>query len=407
MDLKNISNKLISTLFIFTIFDVYSFLSIRDFEITTGIFIMIVVYLLKIIDIRSYIVEFNFTNIMAYIMIVYCMLNFLFQGGQATSLIYISFFLIFLILSYREIDEDEFQNIVNKYIYITSIVALYAIYQSFARTYGWSFAELYFEPIMQHGYNWTNSIYLGGVLFWRSNGIYKEPSFLSQYTALAICFLHIKFWKEKKKIYLVLMIIDIIAIILSFSGTGILVLFTFAIYRSFYWIKFNRSKLKAIKCISILSIITFGVVFLQNNIYVQYFYSRISEISTNSASGGMRFIGPFIALKESLKNNFFMGVGVGRRIDFVENLSLGFNTLTSQSTLARIGIDLGIFGMLFFIIILVSLFLFDKKKNLYNEYYTTILIFCFIQLFNGEYFLSVTYWAFIYFINVTIKKRNT
>ncbi|KOA20580.1 hypothetical protein CLHOM_07220 [Clostridium homopropionicum DSM 5847] len=411
MYIKKTSDKLINMLIIFTIFDAYSIFFIKDFTITVGIFIIGIVCILKIIDFKNFRIgyKYNLTNKVAYIMIIYCMFNFLINNGKITSLVYTIFFLTFLILSYRQVEESEFERIIDIYIYITSILSIYAIYQFLGRSYGWPLSNLYYEPIMQKGYNWSNSISFGGKIFFRANAIYKEPSLLSQYTALSICFLYIKFWNEKNKVFLILIVIDMIAIILSFAGTGILVLLVFFTFRIFSWIKSHKRKFNLKNCLFIFFIICITILSIkifQNNIYLQTFLNRKNEIFSNTSSGGIRFVGPFIALRESLQNNFFLGNGIGNRLMFIENLRLGISTVSSQSTLPRVGIDLGIIGLINFLLILFSLLLFDKRKNLNNKYYFTIALFCFIQLFNGEYFLSVTYWAFVYFINIKINLKN-
>ena len=67
-----------------------------------------------------------------------------------------------------------------------NVIAIYGIYQLFARVYGFPFGDLIqFKAIWLKRFNWSNQIYILGMHIYRSNAVFREPSF-SQYLAINI-----------------------------------------------------------------------------------------------------------------------------------------------------------------------------------------------------------------------------
>ncbi|MBC2397114.1 hypothetical protein [Clostridium tetanomorphum] len=397
---NRLGKTIINYLIIFAIFDAYSYNINDTFGITLVLFSIGLIFVTSFVYLKNIGIIKNKLTLCVILCIMYLLVNFILNGGKITSLLFLIFYLLFLMISYRKVKVNEFNKIVNVYIVVTTILSVYGIYQFFGRLNNWPLVDLYFENMMNKGFNWSNQTIIFNKLVWRSNAIYKEPSFFSQFTALTCYFCYLKFIYEKNNVFILILLINLLGLILSFAGTGVLILFSFFVFELLFRYK---SKFRTKILYFMIFIIFIGILscFLDINKFIEYFISRTNEIFNNRSSGGIRFIGPFIALKESLKENFFIGNGIGSRIEFIEGLGLSISTISAQSTVARIGIDLGMIGIVFwFILIYFSV----NKKNLWNKYYVGFIIFILVQMFNGEYFLSTSYWPFLYFINCSISK---
>ena len=109
---------------------------------------------------------------------------------------------------------------------IMNAMAIYGIYQFFGRIFSLPFCDLIIEGHMVPGFNWSNSIYSFGIIVERSNAIFREPSFFSQFLAMNILIYANKLLKEDIKLkYFLLAFLNLSAMILSFSGTGFIILF--------------------------------------------------------------------------------------------------------------------------------------------------------------------------------------
>ena len=263
---------------------------------------------------------------------------------------------------------------------------------------------------MIKGFNWTNPIWISGKKFIRVNSIYREPSFYSQFTALGVILLISKFIKEKRVSLkeLIYVIINLIGIILSFSGTGLIILGIYIIYAFLFEIKNIEKKIKIIFILSsvliVLLILSLLIGVNNKNDIMMYFLNRLSEVFNNSGSGGIRFVGAFETLKESLGSRTLIGYGIGSRQTFFNKYALDIHgTETIDSTIPRIGVELGIIGIILWLSFLCTFI----NRNISNIYYRCILLFIFIQMFNGDYFLQITNWIFIYFINCKIQFINS
>lgn len=390
-----------SLLIIGTIFQSYMLFEVLGFEMTLPmIFIMVAdfIFIIKLIKPKC-----NIRNIISIVFIIYIMFNYLinYEYSELGSMVLSIFFIGSVIFTSRNINEDKFNKYVKIYVIIATILSVYGIYQFIGRSNNLPFTDLSFEGYMVRGFNWTNPIWISGNKFIRINAIYREPSFYSQFTALAIIFIISNMINNKlnyKKI--VAIIINLIGMVLSFSGTGFIILGIFMIYIFLFEMKNINKKIKYI-----LVGIGLGILFIiinliiPNNALLEYFISRFNEISNNSGSGGIRFVGAFDTLIESLKINPFLGHGIGsREIFFNKYASHIHGTPNIDSTIPRIGVELGLIGICLWILFMISFI----NRNTKNIYYRCIVLFLFVQLINGDYFLQITNWIFIYFINCNI-----
>ncbi|MGL4730499.1 MAG: hypothetical protein ACRCW0_02815, partial [Clostridium sp.] len=345
----------------------------------------------------------NKRNFVSLIFIFYIMFNFLinYKYSELSSLILSIFFVGSIIFTYRTIDEEKFNKYIRIYISIVTVLSIYGIYQFIGRINGWAFSDLYIEGHMIQGFNWTNPIWLNGNVFYRVNSIYREPSFYSQFTALGIIFIFAQIKKDKKinSKNICFIIINLLGMCLSFSGTGFLILIPFFIYYFFIedasFSKITKNLIIMIFLFIIL-IIILHIVNADNTI-IEYFISRISEVTNNTGSGGIRFISAFENMKTVLEAKPLFGYGIGSRDIIFNNFSMNIKQV--DSTLPRIGMELGVLGLVFWILFLMTYF---DKNNMKNKFYKYIVFFLIIQLFNGDYFLQITNWIFLYFINCKI-----
>ena len=128
--------------------------------------------------------------------------------------------------------------------------------------------------------------------------------------------------------------------------------------------------------------------------------NRVYEVIEGRNSGGMRYVGPFKLLLLSLEQHPILGFGPGTREMVYKKLAKGIViTENIDSTIPRIGIEIGVIGIVLW---LMFIFYLINKDSLNNKYYYAITIFILVQLFNGDQFLSSVYWPFLYFLNCKI-----
>lgn len=400
------NNYINSLLIVGTLFQAYTIFTIVGFEMDVAMICIILadlIFIIKLVKPKN-----NKRNYISLIFIFYIMFNFLinYKYSELSSLILSIFFIGSIIFTYRSIDEETFNEYIKIYIGIVTVLSIYGIYQFIGRINGWFFSDLYMEGHMIQGFNWTNLIWLNGNVFYRVNSIYREPSFYSQFTALGIIFILGKIKNESKIKFkdILFIIINLVGMILSFSGTGFLILIPFIIYY-FFIEDFNFTKIIKNLILLIFSLIIVLIIlhiFKLDNTIIKYFFSRIGEVTNNTGSGGIRFASAFENMKTVLESNPLLGYGIGSR-DSIFNV-FSMNIKKVDSTLPRIGMELGLLGIMIWGLFLATYF---DKSNMKNKFYKYILFFLIIQLFNGEYFLQITNWIFLYFINCKIVFNNS
>lgn len=390
-----------SILIIVMLFQSYKIFNVGSFEMGIPMICIIIVDLIFIIKLTK--PRYNMTNFISVIFIIYILFNYLinYKYSELNSMILSIFFIGSIITTYREISSEKFNKYIQLYIVIATILSIYGIYQFLGRINGWIFSDLYIDGYMINGFNWTNPIWLNGNIFYRVNAIYREPSFYSQFTALAIIFIFSNLKENSGKTIknIIFILINLIGMVLSFSGTGFLILVPFLIYYLFIE---GASFDKVIK--NIILVIVFSIIFIVGmymfnigDTIIEYFMERFGEILNNTGSGGIRFASAFENMAIVLKNNPLLGYGIGSRESIFDLFSMIVRKV--DSTIPRIGMELGMMGIILWILFYTTYF---NKNNVKNRFYKYILIFLIIQLFNGDYFLQITNWAFLYFLNCKI-----
>lgn len=398
--LKKIRLNLLLFLPICVLFDAYKIASIGNFDITTSvIFILLIIFLsLVLLIIGKEKIKLNINFFIVIIMLSFIMFNYIISENASINSVALScfFFLTYIITNY-EVNENKF----NKYIYklsnLITIISAYSIYQFIGRQYGLPFSNLWINGYMAKGFNWSNLVYFSTTSVYRSNGIFKEPSFLSQYAALAILIIIAQITITYKVKYIVYICVNIFAMILSMSGTGIIILFLGLILLLFK-LKNKRKIIGVFFIISFICIISVGAFGFSS--IVEHMISRVNEVKLGVSSGGARFTLAFKALLDSLSYKPLTGNGIGAGDKFL--LKLNFATrVTTDNNFSRIGIELGIIGLIIWILFEISLYCRENKKNIF---YNIIFIFIILSNITGDSFLSASTWAFIYFINVKFKE---
>jgi len=232
------------------------------------------------------------------------------------------------------------------------------------------------------GYNTTYETSYGNGIY-KNNGLFfLEPSFFSQFLALAIM-IETLYLKNKKR-----MVVYYVAIFTSYSGTGILMLLVFYFY---LLNKLNLGKkLLLLLFLFFISVIIYSVL--------PEMFSRIFEIQSSGSSAFIRFVSPFIYMTEFLNNanltNILLGLGSGN----ADNLSLYTKNIhfeTNFFTLSKLIIEYGFIGTIFFVLFLYTLL----RKNM------NIIIFVLLfkyMLLSGA-LLEIQTVLFIFFITKLIK----
>lgn len=394
---KLIFNFIINNIFIISIFQAYKIANIQGFPITPVIISILLSVVFMIFNIKKLNIRVSIHHIILYLLMMYILINFLINSdSEITSMLLFFLFAIFYCISYRRIDKVYYEKIISTFINIMVLLALFGIYQFWGRNFGVPYIDPYIDGYMVQGYNWTTQILIGGKFYWRSNSIFIEASVFSQYLGLTIMLIYNKLVDKQCKIDLLKLTILIIAFITSFSGTGVLVIIAVIGFN----LLLNKNRIRYFIITFIILIIGYTIVsnieeFSQIN---NYFIQRFNELINDSGSGGIRYVGTFELLKESITNKPLIGYGMGTS-ENVANILGNSATNLVGNTIVRVGIELGIIGLVMYLLFLLT-FIISRYKVTGNKNYNTFLIFSLIQIMNSDMFLDPIYWALLYFINI-------
>lgn len=190
----------------------------------------------------------------------------------------------------------------------------------------------------------------------KSNGIfYLEPSLFSQFLAIGIV-IEISLFKRWWRI-----IIYLLALMVTFSGTGILLLIAATIPILF------KLKLKNMLLFLILGLIIFGL--FASSEFGQYTLSRTQEYKSPNSSFSTRFINPYKVSIDSDPKDLLFGHGPGQadRTEFVYPVNF--------SVLPKLLYEYGLIPSILFVIFLVHIFLY--KGNVIS--YSLLIMYLFLS----------------------------
>ena len=193
-------------------------------------------------------------------------------------------------------------------------------------------AKLLFEA----GYNPVIPAGIGTLM--KSNGLFLlEPSMLSQAMAMALI---LEILVARRRLYLTLFAI---ALILSFSGTGWIIMASFLLTVGLT--QGSRGVVIALIGGIMLMLLVFGIMFLLPAV-ANVFANRLDEVNQVGSSGYLRFVTPFMMLHRVFSANDWawltgIGAGAAERIDLP--FAFGVNTPV------KIVVEYGIPGLLLYL----------------------------------------------------------
>lgn len=241
------------------------------------------------------------------------------------------------------------------FILITSFIGIFQfVFQLIGGSFIDPFANLS-SSYTQQGYLSTYQISYDSNIM-KSNGIlYLEPSLFSQFLAIGIV-IEISLFKRWWRI-----IIYLLALMVTFSGTGILLLVAATIPILF------KLKLKSMLLFLILGSIIFGL--FASSEFGQYTLSRTQEYKSPNSSFSTRFINPYKVSIDSDPKDLLFGHGPGQadRTEFIYPVNF--------SVLPKLLYEYGLIPSILFILFLVHIFLY--KGNVIS--YSLLIMYLFLS----------------------------
>lgn len=382
-----LSNLLIVSIF----FDSYSVFKYKSLSIT--LFMLTCVFI-AIWNVAKHLttkkVKMNNTKIVAIIFIMYVFLNFTLTGCQN---IYSCIFLVSFFCVYVVINIDQKVNF-KLYSKIMDLLAMYGLYQCIGRIYKLPLSNLYFDGYMVDGFNWTNTIYGFSIEFERANAIFREPSFFSQFLAINILLHFVNLLNSKSNIYkeAILIFTNLLALIATFSGTGIIIL----ILSAFVYYVFIHDRTKKITKYKTICCFLICAILFSFTPIGQYLWSRTDEIihpKSGNLSGYMRFIAGYELTSVAWEKNFLLGNGIGTGRELLHrNPDILANNI--DNGLYKISTELGIIGTLLWMMFLIEIY---KKSSDSNK---IIAIAIFPLMISHESSTSNYFWFWLYLISM-------
>jgi hypothetical protein len=192
-----------------------------------------------------------------------------------------------------------------------------------------------------YNYNYTIPISFGSSIY-KANGVFPaEPSFFSQLVALSILIEIYVFQKYQR------LLILLPALLLSFSGTG-LILLAVGLLPLLFTLKWDK-----LLIIGTVMLITLSVFFYTG--FASHTFNRIRELQDPNASGYIRFVSPYISYVQFFNDQgntpaFWFGMGPGVSDDVM------WNTITYLNPLMKLLIEYGLPGLLFFLYLIYIFF---------------------------------------------------
>ena len=212
----------------------------------------------------------------------------------------------FAVLTFAEpIDEKRFFHTVNFWFAVIAIAGVLQFAAQFVGVRIFAFTGILPGALLyEYGYNTTIAVGVGGLL--KSNGFFLvEPSTFSQVMALGLIIEMLAFRRPR---YLALFAL---AEMLSFSGTGFIVLGSFLIAAV---IGMGQRGIAIAGGMVLLLGVAAGIGSVAAPQMADAFGQRIGEISHPGTSAHLRFITPFWALSDTLTAHpsaAFVGLGSG------------------------------------------------------------------------------------------------
>jgi hypothetical protein len=211
--------------------------------------------------------------------------------------------LYFIYLFSIDVERDQYLRCLEIFQKIMIVMALIAILQFVEQLTTHTMFSLFDwlpDQLWLRGYNTRPTLGYGSD-FHKANGeFFLEPSFLSQYLAVAVI-IEILFFGRWKR-----MALYAAAMFCSFSGTGMVLLAVFAVI--------SIVKARRYELLYPLPLLFVALFFLQDNPYIEAITGRVGEFGAQGSSATVRFETPNTALLDFITHDFgafLIGKGPG------------------------------------------------------------------------------------------------
>lgn len=269
------------------------------------------------------------------------------QGTMASvpSLGYLLLLYAFIVLRIRpSLGAGETLRIFRDFVTIVAACAVLQFLAQFAGLHMFSFVG--FVPdslLLEPAYNVVVPIWYGASVY-KANGFFLlEPSFLSQFAAIALVIEFLYFGSAVR------MGLFMLALLVAFSGTGFLIL-------GFAVVVASILERRALGRLALLLVVGGAVVALFGSLvapeYIESILRRTSELESNQTSGFIRFISPYMMVVDATadpRSILGFGPGTAERFDSI-GYEYGVNALT------KIMIEYGMPGLGIYVLLLFSCF---------------------------------------------------
>lgn len=321
-------------------------LQIGGFEFSLSLFFYIIFLVINIV--RNNITLSKRKILLFLLMIILCFVSTLinFQNTSITSFLFL-ILLYFLCCFDYKLNNDIYIKVITVFKSILVITAIIGILQFCLQLLGVAYIDVYdYLPssFKLSGFNTYYPIDYGSTIY-KSNGwIYLEPSFFSQFMAIGIL---LELTNKNKKSILFIFIY-VLAIIVSFSGTGIFLLFF-----SFVLYSLSDKRKKSTAYVVIFALILCLVLSFTE--YGEFFLGRIIEITNKNSSAAIRFVNPIIVTFKQPLINIIFGSGAGMS-EMIET----FGYTCNFSAYPKLLIEYGFIASIAFLFFILKLF---YRKN--------------------------------------------
>lgn len=382
----------------------YKLLSIGDKDISLIYLIWGLVITFGLIDSRNLVRGIK-QNRIALVAIAYFIINSVILNNSNVGSI-AQFLLLWTIwiFSYRRVTYQEFEHTVTLFHKVMNVIAAYGIYEFFGRIVGLPLSDPWIDGHMIEGYNWYNAEQVGGITIFRSNGLFMEPSMFSQFLAINILLYLFEINVHNKK-RTGEIILNIIALVCTLSGTGLLLLGVVFVLMNVtkggnHYFKELMRKYKFW-----IVLVVIGVIGVFISPVGQYLFSRLSEFdptNTKSISGYIRFVGQFNIASEIMKTNPILGLGIGKVQGFIDVYrfsggATAFASLACSMIVARYAAELGVIGLIILFFAYKNIL---RKENMKNNYYKVLALCVLVMIPLSDSGINVSYWLLIFLINI-------
>lgn len=383
---------------ILSLFDAFYLFEIANLQVTLSILGLAIILILSLLTLK-----YKIENIFELFLLIFLLsFSFLFNDGASLN----SFFLhLFFIGTYILCPSKKYNDKMLKWIKITlyaiNIYSLIGVIQFLSNFTNLPYLELTWQGHMVTGYNTKNLVYMGNLIFMRAHAFYLEPSFLSQYCAIAIILtLYLYFNKIiTKKIFYFSMILNFVGILGSVGGTGVIIL---CIVFLGWFLKYLKKKNKVFKfntiiLLFVIILLSFVIILkVPDNIF-EFLFKRIGEVHTDGTSGGMRFSYPYKIMVNTWGWKIY-GVGPGNEnaaiLYYYNGISQTYLILSSGY--GKMGTEIGLFGLLLYLKLIF--------QNLNKKTYPIVLLLFTLPIVSGN--MIPMSWCFLCFFKAESNYLN-